>query len=386
MESLRWWYVAAWGAAAVLSALAFTEGIPVSRAVVASAASVLLATVWTVFGHRAVCSLYPGVAVVAAVIVLSGVSAGFASSMATLQCIAFPIVWIVLDRKRDAIVANAVLALSVGIGLYFDNGPSATSLGVAATIEGLSLAFSLGLGLWITNIAQLGVERGRLLDELRAAQDELSVLNRDAGAFAERERLAREIHDTIAQDLTGLVLTAQRGLRELRSGNPTAAENQLEVLEENARNALAETRALVASGAAVGVETGGLATALGRLGERFQRETGITVQVVADESAVLDRDGEVVLLRCAQEALANVRKHSAAASTILTLAAREHEISLSIADDGHGFDPGASSTGFGLEGMRERLAFVRGALTVTAAPGGGTTLIASVPTSWTVTA
>jgi signal transduction histidine kinase len=386
MGSLRWWYVSAWGAAVVLSALAFVEDGPIGRAIAASVAAILIAAVWSAFGRFAVGGAGPGIAVVGAVIVLAGAATGFESSMATLQCIAYPIVWIVLDRRRNAIVANVLLALSVGAGLYFGGGATPAALGVASTIEALSLTFSLGLGLWITNIAELGEERGRLLEELRAAQEQLSVLNRDAGAFGERERLAREIHDTIAQDLTGLVLTAQRGLRELRSGNTSAAETQLEVLEENARNALAETRALVASGAAVGVDIGGLATALGRLGERFQRETGIAVHVVADEAASLDRDGEVVLLRCAQEALANVRKHSAAASTTLTLAVHEHEISLSIADDGRGFDAGARSTGFGLDGMRERLAFVRGALVVIAAPGGGTTLVASVPTSREVTA
>jgi signal transduction histidine kinase len=386
MGSLRWWYVSAWAAAVVLSALAFVEDGPIGRPIAASVAAILIAAVWSAFGRFAVRGAGPGIAVVAAVILLAGIATGFASSMATLQCIAYPIVWIVLDRRRDAIVANVLLAFSVGAGLYFGGGANPAALEVAATIEALSLTFSLGLGLWITNIAELGEERGRLLEELRAAQEQLSVLNRDAGAFGERERLAREIHDTIAQDLTGLVLTAQRGLRELRGGDTRAAETQLEVLEENARNALAETRALVASGAAVGVDIGSLATALGRLGERFQRETGIAVHVVADEAASLDRDGEVVLLRCAQEALANVRKHSAAATTTLTLAVHEHEISLSIADDGKGFDAAAHSTGFGLDGMRERLAFVRGALVVTAAPGGGTTLIASVPTSREVTA
>ena len=386
MESMRWWYISAWGSAIVLSVLAFVEDRSSTRAIGAMVAAVLLASVWTAFGRRAVRSLGPGIAVVASVIGLAGVATGFASSMATIQCIAFPVIWIVLDRRRHAILASVLLAVSIGIGLYIVGGATTSALGVAATIEALSLTFSLGLGLWITNIAELGAERGRLLDQLRAAQEQLAALSRDAGAFGERERLTREIHDTIAQDLTGLVLTAQRGLRELRRGNTSEAATQLEVLEENARNALAETRALVASGAAVGVDIGGLATALGRLGERFQRETGIAVKVVANEAASLDRDGEVVLLRCAQEALANVRKHSAAASTTLTLAMHEHEISLSIVADGRGFDADAHSTGFGLEGMRERLAFVRGALVVTAEPGGGTTLIASVPTSREVTA
>jgi signal transduction histidine kinase len=207
----------------------------------------------------------------------------------------------------------------------------------------------------------------------------VATLSRDVGATGERERLAREIHDTLAQDLTGLVLTAQRGLRELKAGNTAAAEKQLNVLEENARHALTETRALVASGAAVGVDGGGLVIALRRLAERFERETGIAMSVTAPESASLDRDSEVVLLRCAQEALANVRKHSTAKATAVALAVRAGTVELSITDDGTGFDPTSSSSGFGLAGLRDRLALVHGTLALTASPGGGTTLIASLP-------
>ena len=173
-------------------------------------------------------------------------------------------------------------------------------------------------------------------------------------------------------------MTAQRGMRELRDGNTAGAEAQLAILEENARNALAETRALVASGAAVGAD-GGLAIALRRLGERFQRETGIVVSVAADEHAALDRDGEVVLLRCAQEALANVRKHSGATTASLALVDSDGTVVLTISDDGAGFDPAKDSSGFGLAGMRERLGLVRGTLEVAATPGGGATLVASMP-------
>jgi signal transduction histidine kinase len=285
----------------------------------------------------------------------------------------------VLDRTRTAIIANVCLALGVGAGFYFGLGATAGALALAAAIEGLSLIFSLALGLWITSISEKSEERRHLLEQLEAAQEQLAALSRDAGASAERERLAREIHDTIAQDLTGLVLTAQRGLRELKSGNSAAVEKQLGVLEENARNALTETRALVASGAAVGVDGGGLAIALRRLAERFERETGIAITVEADDSASLDRDGEVVLLRCAQEALANVRKHSTARAAALTLTVADGRVDLGITDDGTGFDPGAPSSGFGLAGLRDRLALARGTLAITASPGGGTTLVASLP-------
>ena len=240
------------------------------------------------------------------------------------------------------------------------------------------MTFSIALGLWITSIAVRSHERQRLLDERRATQDELAMVSRDAGVSSERERLAREIHDTIAQDLTGLVLTTQRARRELADGALPALDEQLAILEENARSALAETRALVAATAPIGLATGGIGDALDRLGARFARETGLAVTVSATGLPALDRDTEVVLLRCAQEGLANVRKHARAGAASLTVAADDDEVTLEVRDDGSGFDPGALSAGFGLSGMRERLALVDGRLAV-ASGATGTTLTVTLP-------
>jgi signal transduction histidine kinase len=370
---------------AVLSALVFVEGLSTTRTVGALVSVLLFGAAWSTLGFRAVSRRRFVVPFVVTVIVLSALATGFDTSMATIQGVAFPLIWTVLDRRRDAILANIAFATSVGVGMFIGTGANLTSLALAAFTEGISLAFSLALGLWITSIAEQSFERQRLIEALEAAQSKLANLNRDAGAASERERLALEIHDTIAQDLAGLVLTAQRGMRELRDGNLAATETQLGILEENARNALAETRSLVASGAAVGAD-GGLATALRRLGERFERETGIIVTLATDDTASLDRDAEVVLLRCAQEALANARKHSAAAAVSVVLKVSNGEIELSVSDDGTGFDTSAESSGFGLGGMRERLGLVHGTFAVAASPGGGTTVTASLPASHEVTA
>src|SRR5476651_1628729 len=304
MTESRWWSVAVVATGLVLSVLVLLEHPSVVRMVGAIGATAILVAVWLVLGTRALVDRRAGLVVAIAFVLLASVSVGFASSMATIQCVVYPVIWTVLDRTRSAIVANVCVALGIGLGFFIGLGSTTSALILAVTIEGLSLAFSLALGLWITNIAEKSAERKLLIEQLESAQEQLAALSRDTGAASERERLAREIHDTIAQDLTGLVLTAQRGLRELKAGNSAAAEKQLGLLEENARNALTETRALVASGAAVGVDGGGLGIALHRLAERFERETGILVSVEADDSASLNRDGEVVLLRCAQEALA----------------------------------------------------------------------------------
>jgi signal transduction histidine kinase len=380
MKKLLWWHVAVLTTAVVLSAIVFIEAAPATAQVGALCSIAALVIAWFALGRRADCDAgWYSAALVVLVAVSCGVGTGFDPLLATLQCVAYPLVWYFAGSMRAALLGNLLLVLAVGIGFLFSVGTSRDELIQTAITCALSLGLSLGLGLWFSRIYDTIDERQRLIDQLEATQEQLAALSRDAGAAGERERLAREIHDTIAQDLTGLVLTAQRGRRELAAGNAAAAERQLSILEENARNALTETRALVASGAAVGVEGGGLATALRRLGERFERETGIIVTVQADDSTALTRDGEVVLLRCAQEALANVRKHSAAGTAALRLSVRAAEIDLSIQDDGAGFDPSSPGDGFGLVGLRDRLALVRGTLAVTATPGKGTTLVATLP-------
>ncbi len=380
MRKLRWWHVAVVGTALVLAALLFIESPPATNLYGGLASVLLLLVSWFALSRWA--DQAPGVsslALIGLVAVSCGVGTGFDPVLATMQCVAYPITWFFAGSLRSALIGNLVLVVAVGVGFLFALGVSTGALVQTGITCALSLGLSLGLGLWFSRIYDTIHERQRLIDELQDAQDQVAALSRDAGAAGERERLAREIHDTIAQDLAGLVLTAQRGLRELAAGNTPATEKQLHILEENARNALVETRALVASGAAVGVDGGGLATALGRLASRFERETGIIVTVAADDTVAIERDSEVVLLRCAQEALANVRKHSNAGTATLSLSAHDGTTDLRISDDGAGFVPGGGSTGFGLTGLRERLALVSGTLDITSSPGGGTTLIARLP-------
>ena len=149
------------------------------------------------------------------------------------------------------------------------------------------------------------------------------------------------------------------------------------LIEQTAREALGEARALVAANAAVPVESG-LADALVRLGERFARETGVRVETHV-EPVPLDRDLEVVLLRCTQEALANVRKHAHATSARVDVVARDDEVELTVEDDGVGPAGADEDSGFGVSGMRERLALVGGRLSLEPGATTGTVLRATVP-------
>jgi len=250
---------------------------------------------------------------------------------------------------------------------------------------GLSLVFAIGMGLWITSIAEESEARQALLTELGAAQAALAAASRDAGAAGERERFAREIHDTVAQNLTGLVMGLRRLGHEL-DGDTAARVGDLESL---AVEALAEARALVAATASPTLDDGAPA-ALRRLTERFGRETAISAEVlIASDLPPIPRDLEVVLVRIAQEALANARKHAAAASVSVSLLAETvstgggdpagpGSVVLRVADDGVGFDAAIVDAGFGLAGMRERLELVGGLLEVRSGPGG-TTVIAALP-------
>jgi signal transduction histidine kinase len=165
--------------------------------------------------------------------------------------------------------------------------------------------------------------------------------------------------------------------------DPDAARERLAVIEEVARDNLAEARAVVAAFRPVALDGSTLVEALERLADRFARETGLPVRVdtgALDGVPALRTDEEVVLLRGAQEALTNVRRHAGASAVVLRLARIGGQVSVHVEDDGVGFDPG-SVTVSGLEGLRGRVAEVGGEVDVSSAPGAGTRVTVRVPGS-----
>ncbi|HEV7742875.1 MAG TPA: sensor histidine kinase [Pseudolysinimonas sp.] len=345
--------------------------------IVAGTALLVLVLGWIAAGRRAAEGDARSVVFSVVLVVGTGALVAVNPILAIAQTIAYPMVWMLAGTTRIAVAFNVAIAGAVAAGFLVSTGTGPSSLISTGITVVLSLVFSLALGLWITSIARLSEERRSLLDTLTAAQDELAVLHRDSGITSERERLARELHDTIAQSLAGLVLLGQRSRRELAAG--TLTDDTLELIESGARGALAETRSLVAGSAPVELNAG-IAAALARLGERFRRETGIdvTTQSSVDSAAALGRDSEVVLLRCAQEGLANVRKHAGAHSAHLELTVDAGTAVLRITDDGHGFDPAAATSGFGLSGLRDRLGLVGGSIAIDGT-AGATTLTARLP-------
>jgi signal transduction histidine kinase len=381
-----WWNTAVVGTVIAVSAIVvLSDGGEGDAGAVVGAMALMaaFAAFFVTVGRRGLAS--PRWALVLQLAAMATVVAGttLSPSVATLQCIAFPMMWSLsyVDSPRRPIVLCTVLAVGTAVAFGIGLGPVSGGFWPAFTqgliIEAVSLGLGIGIGMWFTIEMRKGDENTRLLAELTAAQDQLAALHRETGAAAERERLARELHDTIAQNLTSLVMLAQRG--QNRGVDDEAVRDDLALIEQVAREALTEARALVAATATVPVD-GGLAAALERLVATFERETRIRIDTDVSGADALPRDLEVVLLRCAQEALANVRKHAGATRARLTLSPNADGVALTIGDDGVGLGGAVPpQSGFGIEGMRQRLALVGGSLRVATLASGGTELVATVP-------
>jgi signal transduction histidine kinase len=403
MTRNRWWHVAVATSIVVVGILVWLNPVPPGWTTPAAlGVLVLFGVFYFAGGRRGLCEERWAMPLLVAVIVTAVVGTALSPNVATLQCVAFPMIWSLAagPGMRRPIVASSVLAAGVALGFTISLGWTVEALVQGVVIEFVSLALGIGIGVWFTTEMRAGDENTRLLAELTAAQGQLAAMHREAGAAAERERLARELHDTIAQNLTSLVMLAQRGQNRGAdgsggSGDTDGVRDDLELIEQVARDALTEARALVAATARVPVD-GGLTAALTRLVDTFERETSIEISTEFGPVGALPRELEVVLLRCAQEALANVRKHSGASRAVVALhrsapgdgggvgggngAAGERAggiVSLTVTDDGIGL-AGDAPSGFGLEGMRQRLALVGGSLHVAALAGGGTELVATI--------
>ncbi|WP_239648731.1 sensor histidine kinase [Nocardiopsis chromatogenes] len=277
-------------------------------------------------------------------------------------------------------------AVTVGAMLYGPallraaRDPSAAD-GLVVELPALTviLLFSLWFGGWIGRIIGQSAERAMLIEELERSREQAAALSARAGALAERERIARDIHDTLAQGFTSVVALAQ-ALESEMDRDPEAARRHLELIKETGRENLAEARALVA-GAAAGGTALELEEALRRTAERTGEEAGAeTVFTVrGDAPERLPAEVQVDLLRGAQEALANARRHAGASRIAVLLEYLPGACRVTVHDDGRGFDPGAVRCGFGLVGMGRRAEAAGGRFTLEAAPGGGTGIRLEIP-------
>jgi len=207
----------------------------------------------------------------------------------------------------------------------------------------------------------------------------------DHAVLEERTRLAREIHDTLAQQLTGIVLELEAADTLLNRGSEGRARSSVEKARELARGALQEARRSVWNLRPAPLSASGVVAAIGHEVEAWEERTGIPARFRAravPHHPPLSPTAEVALLRIGQEALSNAARHGKPEHVDVELRAHAHELILSIHDDGIGFDPSASAPRddcFGLDGMAERARNAGGTLTVASAPGHGTTVTTRLP-------
>lgn len=380
VRTLRTWDAVFAAMLAVYAVALLLDDMPAGRRAVGLALVVLLAGAYLALGRlgavRGDPRLTDAYLVVLLAVVVAEVALGGIGTV--LLFVAYSHIWF-FSRRRVAGVAWSV-ALTVGITAAAASrvGADADGLAVIAAQFGVALVFAIVLGLWITQVAEQSEERAALLEELRAAQDELAQTHHAAGVLAERARLAGEIHDTLAQGFTSVVMLAQAASAELERDRVAQARTRLGHIEDVARDNLAEARALVAAFAPPGLDDGGLSAALVRLADRFGAETGVPVRVEDTTDGAVGREQEVVLLRAAQESLANVRRHAHASTVTLRLARTGDDVVLEVTDDGRGLAAGTDE-GTGLRGMRARADAAGGTLDVSGAPGRGTRVRLRVP-------
>ncbi|MCP3800141.1 sensor histidine kinase [Allokutzneria sp. A3M-2-11 16] len=283
-------------------------------------------------------------------------------------------------RLGWAVVMILLLDLTAVTGLILD-GEQWEHV-VMYTIFALIFAFyALAFGVWLDRAAVESAERERLIEQLESSRAEVARLSHEAGVAAERERLAGEIHDTLAQGFTSIVTLVQAAESEMDSRTDgDLARRHLTLAVRTARENLDEARALVGALTPAPLANSSLVEAIRRLVDRVGHDLGIAAEcVVAGEPRRLATDIEVVLLRATQEALNNVRKHAGAGAVAVSVEFTEEAVLLRIADDGAGFDPESRPMGFGLPGLRSRTEQVGGAFAVNSAPGEGTVVKVAVP-------
>ncbi len=353
-----------------------------AKAVVAIAASGLLIWRFTV-GNRIDDPRRPALTVVYAI----GLGAFFTAMIASnpnglyLFFALNPEVVAVFQRFRSSMIvcfSFSVIGLIAQLNWlgYVDKGGFPIG-----TISILSITAGLALTFFFAFVATEARRRAELLAALQTSQTELRRLHREAGAHSERERLSHEIHDTIAQGLSSIVmlLDGAEAVIEEPHAAPKPLRKYLQQAQLTARENLEETRSLVAGLRPSVLAAGSLPEALERVVQRAGDNGGFMATMRSYGTArPLPASVDVVLVRIAQESLSNAARHAGAERVDVELHFGDDDIRLLVRDDGKGFDPDHVVTGFGLVGMRERAAELGGRVWITSSLGTGTTVEAVV--------
>ncbi|WP_427008317.1 sensor histidine kinase [Pseudarthrobacter sp. H2] len=309
--------------------------------------------------------------------------------------LAFPLFFLHLHLlpRRIALPTIAVMTAAVIAAQWAASGLPAPHLAIVlGPIFGA--AFAVVTGLAYRALYREAANQRRAADELRRTRAELAASQHDAGVLAERGRLAREIHDTLAQGLSSIVLMARAAEKSLADGDTATAAARFATVQQTASDNLAEARNFVRGLSSPQLQETSLVEALRRLCEGTETSTaarGIALRCRFEfdgDAAELPQPYRVTLLRAAQASLANVRDHAKASNAVVTVAFLGTEVTMDIYDDGVGFDPAGSragtrartdGSGFGLRSLQERVRALKGSLELESSPGEGTVVAIRLP-------
>lgn len=368
----------------------------------------------------------------AAVTVVSVWGAALADRNAPLaQIYAIPELFIALAYRR-ALAAAAVMNFGLVVVQALGGEPTPDNLSKWAVAAVATVVLTGLFGKPIDLLAETNMRNQELVEQLQARNAQIARLSHLEGTARERERIAREMHDTIAQGLASILALARAAAAEVAQAGGAGANRQalrhLAMIVELAQEGLDDTRRMIADASPRALDGRGLAEAVGRAANRLERE-GIAVARSLDSTLPpLPQPARVAILRIAQEAIANVARHSRAANVAVSLRSVAGAAVLEVRDDGVGFDPatagavdaegGSSSSqaalrsrpesadegraglprvrsvwkrgrlgrapegddsGFGIPDMRGRAADLGGSVSIDSSPGCGTRVLARIP-------
>ncbi|WP_374709746.1 sensor histidine kinase [Arthrobacter russicus] len=305
---------------------------------------------------------------------------------ADFSWLAFPLFFLYLHLlpRLVALPAIAVLTAAVIAAQWAAGGFLVPQLpAVLGPLFGAG--FSVVTGLAYQALYREAEVQRRDAEELRRTRAELAAAQHRAGVLAERGRIAQEIHDTLAQGLSSIVLVARAAEKSLAAGDPDTTASRLALVQQTASENLAEARNFVRGLSSPTLQESSLVDSLRRLCERTEADAvarGAALRCIFElqgDPVELPQPYRVALLRTAQASLGNTREHARADHAVVTLAFQGNDVTLDIYDDGVGFDPAAvqlterpDGRGFGLQALRHRIGELNGSLGLESAPGEGT--------------
>lgn len=318
--------------------------------------------------------------------VVLAVWAGLVALSAEFIWLLFPLVFLILHVLPWAVgLVVVAVAFVVATVLPVVTGHTAATVGGFLGPAIGTLAAVAGYRVY-TSLRAEAEEQRRTVETLRATQAQLADTQHEAGRLAERERLAREIHDTLAQGLNSILLLSRAAEKSVAAEDGAAAGEQVRAIGGAAADNLAEARRFVAGlsspalldavpdalGAVVDKERARL-RALGRDLRVQLTYTGQAQRQVPEEVAA-------AVVRVVQEALANALRHAEAKNVVVTYGVWPEAVTVDVVDDGRGFDPARGGEGFGLPGLHARVAELGGVFSVESRPGHGAAVAARLPT------